>query len=61
MNRDVPIQVKEQKQTKNKNKFHRIEDAKKFLKELISFRIGLMREKKSTHTQLHINNIKSKC
>ena len=34
MNRDVPIQVKEQKQTKNKNKFHRIEDAKKFLKEL---------------------------
>ena len=33
MNRDVPIQVKEQKQTKNKNKFHRIEDVKKILKE----------------------------
>lgn len=46
MNRDVPIQVKEQKQTKNKNKFHKIEDAKKILKELISFQIGLMRAKK---------------
>lgn len=46
MNRDLPIQVKEQKQTKNKNKFHRVEDAKKILKELISYQIELMREKK---------------
>ena len=46
MNRDVPIQVKEQKLTKNKNKFHKLEDAKKILKELISFQIGLMRAKK---------------
>ena len=47
MNRDLPIQVKEQKQTKNKNKFHRVEDAKKNLKELISYQIELMRKKKS--------------
>ena len=53
MNRDVPIQVKEQKQTKNKNKFHRIEDTKKFLKELISFQIGLMREKKYPYSITH--------
>lgn len=45
MNRDLPIQVKEQKQTKNKNKFHRFEDVKTFLKELISYQIGLMRKK----------------
>lgn len=60
MNRDLPIQVKEQKQTKNKNKFHRFGDVKTFLKELISYQIGLMR-KKSTHTQLHISNIERKC
>ena len=60
MNRDLPIQMKEQKQAKNKNKFHRFEDVKTFLKERISYQIGLMREK-STHTQLHINNIKHKC
>lgn len=61
MNRDLPIQVKEQKQTKNKNKFHRVEDAKKIFERtnLIPNRIN--EEKKSTHTQLHINNIKSKC
>lgn len=60
MNRDLPIQVKEQKQTKNKNKFHRVEDAKKILKELISYQIELMRKKKSTHTQLHTSQLKKK-